>query len=716
MKLVRRCLVVATFAVVILQAGSALAATVLPQSVLAVSFSDSQKGYLAGGYTSANGVLAYTSNGGVTWSPTQFPGRRAWAVGASFDGSSATAAADYYDEEILTTNSGGTWSSDTPVFGGVPSFGGTSHITDIAYLSGGRIAVGQQEGTALNGNIGVIARETGGVWAPDFRPLYYPIGEDPAQLTYAALASIDATAGGDVAWAVGAEYSDAQRGTVTRSLIYRTANGGSTWTTDTATSAAMTADLSAVTAANSSVAYAIARSSGTGLGSRYPYHRSAAGVWTRMDQIAALNSIYPNALDAYDADHLVVVGDSGKVYYTANATNATPTWVARPTTGSTNHLYGVQMTGPDSWIAVGGGETIVRFTNGGTTQSGSIAPTNPTLAITSPTQGFPLPFAGSITGTAADTGVGVAKVEVRIQRENNTFWNGSTWVADSNQWNLATGTTSWTYPFIPSGSPTALTIAVRATDGMNLQVTSTITATGGGPIDGTPPVTTSNAQASYPLTGGTITLTPTDPGGSGVEFTYWRIGDSAAWTQGTSVPVPTTAASYTLYFYSVDIAGNPESPAKSVTFQVSAAVPKNVYRFRNLQNGFYLWSADETEKAFIIANLSQTWDYEGVAYTRNTLTNTAPLWRFRNLAGGFYLYSADPGEKDTIVATLSSEWQLEGEAYKVSRNPSGRPVWRFRNKQDGTYLLSADPNEKDTIVATLSATWELEGPAFYLAQ
>ncbi len=158
----------------------------------------------------------------------------------------------------------------------------------------------------------------------------------------------------------------------------------------------------------------------------------------------------------------------------------------------------------------------------------------------------------------------------------------------------------------------------------------------------------------------------------------------------------------------------PREPRKTVEL-AGAAVYKNVYRFRNLQNGYYLWSADENEKAYIIGNLSQTWKYEGPAYVVNTVTNTSPLWRFRNIRGGFYLYSADPNEKNTIVATLASVWQLEGEAYKVSRDSSGRPVWRFRNKQNGTYLLSADPNEKNTIVNTLSATWQLEGPAFYLA-
>ena len=96
--------------------------------------------------------------------------------------------------------------------------------------------------------------------------------------------SVDAAAGGTVAWAVGAEYPDQQNSSVTRSLIYRTANGGSSWVTETVTSAAV--DISAVTAANADVAYATYL--GAGVGSRYFLRRSSAGVWTRSYQQIAL--------------------------------------------------------------------------------------------------------------------------------------------------------------------------------------------------------------------------------------------------------------------------------------------------------------------------------------------------------------------------------------------------------------------------------------------
>ena len=144
---------------------------------------------------------------------------------------------------------------------------------------------------------------------------------------------------------------------------------------------------------------------------------------------------------------------------------------------------------------------------------------------------------------------------------------------------------------------------------------------------------------------------------------------------------------------------------------------QSVYRFRNRVNGYYLWSADENEKAHIIGSLSNTWLYEGVAYRINIANplNSAPLWRFRNIHGGFYLYTADASEKVSIIKNLPAIWTYEGPAYNVSITPSAAPVWRFRNLRNGTYLYSADVEEKNSIVAKQSAIWRLEGAAYYLA-
>jgi hypothetical protein len=105
-----------------------------------------------------------------------------------------------------------------------------------------------------------------------------------------------------------------------------------------------------------------------------------------------------------------------------------------------------------------------------------------------------------------------------------------------------------------------------------------------------------------------------------------------------------------------------------------------------------------------------------VSYTINTANpaNQSPMWRFLNLRNGSYLWSADPAERKTINDTLSSTWREEGEAYKISRT-TGKEVWRFLNLHNGSYLWTADPDERKTINANLSSTWREEGVAYYLA-
>jgi hypothetical protein len=86
-------------------------------------------------------------------------------------------------------------------------------------------------------------------------------------------------------------------------------------------------------------------------------------------------------------------------------------------------------------------------------------------------------------------------------------------------------------------------------------------------IDGSPPLTTSDAQPSY--TGSaTISLTPSDSH-SGVAETWFRL-DGGQWTAGTSATT-SSPGPHTLEFYSKDIAGNIEG-TRSITFAVESPV------------------------------------------------------------------------------------------------------------------------------------------------
>jgi Repeat of unknown function (DUF5648) len=121
------------------------------------------------------------------------------------------------------------------------------------------------------------------------------------------------------------------------------------------------------------------------------------------------------------------------------------------------------------------------------------------------------------------------------------------------------------------------------------------------------------------------------------------------------------------------LANNPNWKQEGSAFWASLSpdVALNpVHRFRNVLNGSYLYTIYDTEKADIIANYSSAFMYEGVAWhAKQTIgTGWSPLYRFRNLLNGTYLFSAFETEKDAIVANYSAVFKLEGIAYYVRQD------------------------------------------------
>ena len=581
-----------------------------------ISFSDATHGYVSGG-DGANGVVSWTSDGGATWHAKIEPGR--YLVGVSATTGGATAVPNFFDGIFRSTDAGVTWTAESPLLNRDFTLAG------MAYLSGNRrVIVGKF--TAANPEA-LLASSVGNAspWTIDLEGPSYPPPDpntDPP-LTYAELTSIDATSAGLVAWAVG-NNGTLRTGTQPPfdPLIYRTVDGGSSWTTRTVAPGTTTPGITSVAAADVNHAFIAEKTA------RLLRTRDGGTTWETI-AVQGLGTSAVNALDALNADQVVVVGDGGRIAYTANASADAPTWTTKTAIATgTGALLGVHMIDAFNWIVVGANETILRTNNAGATWTGPTAPGAPTVAITSPT-GPNLLSSAYISGTSNDgQGIGVAKVELTIVRGDGKYWNGSAWAAPAT-WVLVPNPTNnldnWTFPIPDTTGAGALTVTARATDGL------------GAPGPGA--MITSIAQNIKP-----------------------------------------------------------------------------VYRFRNLKNGYYLWSADESEKNTIVATLYKTWLLEGVAYQINVANplNTDPLWRFVNIKGGFYLYSSDPNEKAGIQANLAKVWRYEGPAYNVSRT-SGSPVWRFRNIKNGTYLYSADPAEKDSIVANLSKVWQLEGIAYFIA-
>jgi hypothetical protein len=128
-----------------------------------------------------------------------------------------------------------------------------------------------------------------------------------------------------------------------------------------------------------------------------------------------------------------------------------------------------------------------------------------------------------------------------------------------------------TVPAGPYGSPVAHTLEFWSVDGAgNEEVPhGSASFTIAMPADESPPVTTSDARDTY-SGAAAIELTPTDPGGSGVAATYYRLdgGDAQSGTTVLVDPPTSGSAAHTLEFWSIDSEGNTESPPKTETFTV----------------------------------------------------------------------------------------------------------------------------------------------------
>jgi Carboxypeptidase regulatory-like domain len=171
---------------------------------------------------------------------------------------------------------------------------------------------------------------------------------------------------------------------------------------------------------------------------------------------------------------------------------------------------------------------------------------------------------GTLSGTVGDSNGPLAGVSVSVSGTSPvlTLADGSYSVPGISV-GLCTAT------FAKAGYVTKTVGAIIIQNGATTTRNATLVAVP--PSDITPPTTSSDARPSY-VGSAAIHLTATDgPGGSGVARTYFRLDDGAR-TQGTDVAVA-AVGSHSLEFWSVDAAGNEETPHKSAVFTITAPGP-----------------------------------------------------------------------------------------------------------------------------------------------
>jgi len=143
-----------------------------------------------------------------------------------------------------------------------------------------------------------------------------------------------------------------------------------------------------------------------------------------------------------------------------------------------------------------------------------------------------------------------------------------------------------------------------------------------------------------------------------------------------------------------------------------------VYRFLNKKNGTHFLTGSAEERDAVIAQWSNVYTYEGVAFSTVPAANAQPLYRFYNLGSGSHFYTASAEEAAMIMAKWSNVYSFDGQAYSVSPQPTAGsvPVYRFYNLKNGSHFYTASEEERNAVIAKWSATYRYEGPAFWLGQ
>jgi lysyl endopeptidase len=162
------------------------------------------------------------------------------------------------------------------------------------------------------------------------------------------------------------------------------------------------------------------------------------------------------------------------------------------------------------------------------------------------------------------------------------------------------------------------------------------------------------------------------------DIAYKDAGGLAQWLSSSAKPIYrfriTTSGSY---FYSISAAevqsikeSFPEFVLEGPAFSALPATTTAfmpVYRFRNKINGSYLWTISQIERESINLNYRTTFVEEGVAWfaKENAAQGYTPLYRFRNVTNATYFYTASEIEKNNVVNNFSRTFVLEGVAYFV---------------------------------------------------
>ncbi len=152
------------------------------------------------------------------------------------------------------------------------------------------------------------------------------------------------------------------------------------------------------------------------------------------------------------------------------------------------------------------------------------------------------------------------------------------------------------------------------------------------------------------------------------------------------------------------------------TFTVSLPVMTSpVHRFWSDSLMSHFFTASEAEKENLIATMSQTWRYEGIAFYAHTQAQetTKPVHRFWSLRLGTHLFTISDKEKAQLESRFPKAFMYEGHAFHAFNDqaPGTLPVYRLWNPLLKRGFFTISEAEKANVIA--SKIWRYEGIAWY---
>jgi hypothetical protein len=160
----------------------------------------------------------------------------------------------------------------------------------------------------------------------------------------------------------------------------------------------------------------------------------------------------------------------------------------------------------------------------------------------------------------------------------------------------------------------------------------------------------------------------------------------------------------------------PAVPCKQPTESGPTVCP--VYRFWSDRYQGHFYTIEQGERDEVIRNYPEyTWRYESAAYfaAKTPASGLSPMYRFWSDKLKAHFYTIEEGERDYVIANLSDTWKYERVAYYASKTQSAgtSPVYRFWSDKMQSHFYTSSYDEMNYLRQNSATVWKYEGVVFY---